>query len=264
MQNKNHQINQHDKGLCHICGTKLENGVCAICGWTQIIFPSEVPTEIIEFNKQREKVAQNLHKEVCELKDTLKKLEKTSEEVSEYQQSLKKANAEAQTAKQEKERYKSDKESAEKKLKDEQTAHNRSKQQVKELQEKIERLSIEKTPVSQPSVHPQIKQPAQTITQRTVIGKVIFTSGGRTESVELYSGLCRVTAPQWTNMGGELFEINGSNGLYRLFDIKGNICDRHGKPIPPQGTTTRNNDVFTSGNVTIRFTLPEIDYDSLY
>lgn len=76
MQNKNHQINQHDKGLCRICGTKLENGVCAICGWTQIIFPSEIPTEIIEFNKQREKVAQNLHKEVCELKDTLKKLEK--------------------------------------------------------------------------------------------------------------------------------------------------------------------------------------------
>lgn len=261
MQNENHQINLHDKGLCHVCGTKLENGVCTICGWTQIIFPSEVPTEIIEFNKQREKVAQNLHKEVC---DTLEKLKKTSEEVSEYQRSLKKANAEAQRAKQEKERYKSDKESAEKKLKDEQTAHNITKQQVKELQEKIERLSITSPPVCQPSTSPKPKQPTQPNTQRTVIGKVMFTSGGRTESVELYSGLCRVTAPKWTNIAGELFEINGSNGLYRLFDIKGNMCDRHGKPVPLQGTTTRNNDVFTCGNVTIRFTLPEIDYDSIY
>ncbi|SFP14594.1 hypothetical protein [Prevotella sp. tf2-5] len=116
MQNENHQINQHDKGLCHVCGTKLENGVCTICGWTQMIFPSEVPSEIIEFNKQREKVAQKLHKEVCELKDTLKKLEKTSEEVSKYQQSLKKANAEAQTDRQEIDRLTSELKQANNKL----------------------------------------------------------------------------------------------------------------------------------------------------
>lgn len=96
------------------------------------------------------------------------------------------------------------------------------------------------------------------------IGKVTFILGGRSESVPIFGGPYQVTAPQWTNIKGVLFEINGDKGIYRILDLKGCICDRHGKMIPTQGATTRNNEVFKVGDLTIRFTLPEIDFEDLY
>ncbi len=273
---------------CKVCGHPLSfaDTFCPECGFERHVLPTPVSREVEEYEDKRIreylkklKLAQEQKKEIEKLNSELQtaksesvankqEIEKLSAELEEvtHQASANSKDKERELSRIQKEyaTIKVDKENIEKQLRNEQDAHNRTRQQVKELLVKIERLSIEKTPVSQPSEHPKIKQPVQHSTQRTVIGKVIFISDGRTESVELYSGLCRVVAPQWTNIEGEMFEINGSNGLYRLFDIKGNMCDRHGKPVPSQGATTRNNDVFTSGDVTIRFTLPEIDYDSLY
>lgn len=48
---------------CKVCGSELSNGVCATCGWVQIIFPSEVPSEISDFNERREEMAKKLLEE---------------------------------------------------------------------------------------------------------------------------------------------------------------------------------------------------------
>ena len=126
-------------------------------------------------------------------------------------------------------------------LKEERYAHNRTKELLKEAMKK----PIEQNP-------------------GVVIGNVLFNFNGRTETKELYKGVCRVKAPSWANISGDLFEINGDNGVYCVWDLNGNMRDRHGRIVPPQGVTTRNDDVFTIGALTIKFSLPEIDYDSLF
>ena len=146
-------------------------------------------------------------------------------------------------------------------LNNEQDAHNMTKQQVKQLNEEIERLSSRSPQYQQLT---ETKRPSQPNSPKAVIGKAVFTSGSRTETVELYEGLCRVTAPQWTNINGVLFEIDGDKGVYRLRDLNGGMCNRNARPVSYQGVTTFNNDVFTIGSLTIRLSLPEIDYESLY
>ncbi|MBQ8438019.1 MAG: hypothetical protein IJX21_04630 [Alistipes sp.] len=268
---------------CKVCDHPflLTETFCPTCGFERHVLPAQVSKEVEEYEKKRvekykgrweqeqkkEEEIKKLNSAVQTAKDKsvvdkqeLEKLRTNLEEVTHQTSAIvKEKERELSHLQEEYAATKAAKESMEKQLRHEQNTHNRTKQLVKELQEKIERLSIVKQPTT-------IDKPKQTqpSTPRTVIGKVLFTSGGRTESVELYSGLCRVTAPLWANIEGELFEINGSRGMYRLLDLKGNMCDHHGRHIPPQGTTTRNNDVFTSGNITIRLMLPEIDLDSLY
>ena len=287
---------------CKVCDHPfpLTETFCPECGFERHVFPALISKEVEEYEKKRVEEykgrweqTQEQNKEIEKLNSDLQTANDKSvadkQELKKLRTNLEEATHQASAIVKEKERQLLESSKKNEELKRQisqlESATKVVEAQRKDLVEKLtkandslskeiedhkktktvlEELKSHKTTTIIDPERPQPQQATQPNTQRTVIGKVMFTSGGRTESVELYSGLCRVTAPQWTNMRGELFEINGSNGLYRLFDIKGNICDRHGKPIPPQGTTTRNNDVFTSGNVTIRFTLPEIDYDSLY
>lgn len=268
---------------CKVCNHPfpLTETFCPECGFERHVFPAPVSKEVEEYEKKRVEEYKGRWEQAQEQREEIEKLNSDlqtakdksvvdKQELEKLRINLEEATHQTNAIVKEREielthlqkeytTTKAAKASIEKQLQAELDAHFRTKQQVKELQEKIKHLSI----ISQQPEYPKHKQP-QPNTQKTVIGKVMFSSEGRTESIELYSGTCRVAAPQWTNISGDLFEINGSNGLYRLFDIKGNMCDRHGKPVPSQGATTRNNDIFTSGNVTIRFTLPEIDYDSLY
>lgn len=45
---------------CAVCGTPLTDGVCANCGWVEIIFPSEQPEAIKQFETARKSAAQRI------------------------------------------------------------------------------------------------------------------------------------------------------------------------------------------------------------
>lgn len=270
---------------CKVCGHELtiSDQFCSECGFEYHILPDLTSRNVILYENKRiekyksrweqvQKQEKEIEKLTLDLQTAKSKTVADSQEINRLRTDLKHANSQISVNEIEKNEQLSllkkqyaiaisDKENAENLYRNEQDAHNRTKLQVKQLQEKIDHLS---------TVNPhnnQSSEPLNSTTSNnsnTIIGKAMFTFGGRTETVELHSGLCRVTAPQWTNIGGDLFEINGDKGVYRLYDIKGNMCDRFGKPVPSQGATTRNNDVFTVGSLTIRFSLPDIDYDDLY
>jgi hypothetical protein len=142
-------------------------------------------------------------------------------------------------------------------LEDEKKAHERMKAKLV-----IEKVAHEKT---KKKLDDAIKNtPTQTdptptmpIPNKKVIGKALFTQAGRSEAVDLYEGVCRVTAPAWTNVKGELFEIQLIGYDYILTDLKGYMYNRLGNSISSNGVVTFNDDYFTIGNLLIKLSLPE-------
>lgn len=294
MDTEKNNVHRSKEESCEICGNILTKGMCSNCGWVQIIFPSVVPPEITDFNTLRKETAKKLYKEVCSSKITIEKLEKDyNYEVSKnktLKQNLNESKKETQSAQKEKEHYKIQWDNASKSLAALQKEYHSLADKVQNLTSQKESLTLERDRANdnlskereenritknalnvEKNAHNRTKEllkeaMEKPITQNSgvVIGKVLFHFNEHTEAKELYKGLCRVKAPSWTNISGDLFEINGDKGVYCIWDLNGNMRDRRGRTVPPQGVTTRNNDVFTIGGLTIKFTLPEIDYDSLY
>lgn len=288
---------------CPICNKELQltDTYCPECGFEMHIYPKPISSELKNYeeervNKYKEQKIQK-EKELKKQKEDYGKvssqLSKACDTLKEQEEKLKTAEAKRKTDRQEIDRLNDElekerksnytvgiehskqiselqrqltttiheREKVKRQLNDEQNAHIRTKQQVKQLKEDIERISANGSQHEQPT---ETKSTPQTSINNIIIGKVSFSSGGRTEAIDLFKGLCGVTAPSWTNISGKLFEIDGDNGIYRLRDLKGIMCDRHGKSVSPQGVTTRNNDIFTIGSLTIKFSLPEIDFENLY
>ena len=132
-------------------------------------------------------------------------------------------------------------------LKYEEAAHEETK---KKLDDAKKNLPTQTTPT--PTMPTPPPRP-----NKKVIGKALFTQGGRSEAVDLYEGVCRVTAPAWTNIRGELFEIQPINDIYILRDLIGNMCDRNNRRVSSKGVPASHGDCFTIGELVIRLTLPE-------
>lgn len=274
---------------CKICNhpLPLTETFCPECGFERHIYPESL--------KRYEEERIEAYKKVWEEhKQGLEKLKKNYEvEVSKnktLEDNLKEEKAKNTGAEQEKERYRDQADKATKELEslkkknqslnaDVQSLMSQNQSLKTERERAYESLSkereehrITKNALSvEKNAHNRTKELLKEATGRPinqnpglVIGKVVFNFNGRTETKELYKGLCRVKAPSWTNVSGDLFEINGDRGVYCIRDLNGNMRDRRGRTVPSQGLTTRNNDVFTIGGLTIKFSLPEIDYDSLY
>ena len=94
------------------------------------------------------------------------------------------------------------------------------------------------------------------IPNKKVIGQALFTQGGRSETVDLYEGGCKVTAPAWTNIRGELFEIKCDNGMYFLRDLSDSMYNRHERKIS-QLVTVGKKDAFRIGELIIKLSFPK-------
>lgn len=64
-----------------MCGAPLNDGVCANCGWVQIIFPAEVPDSIQKFERERAAAARKLLDDKTTAKNRLDSVERTKGEV---------------------------------------------------------------------------------------------------------------------------------------------------------------------------------------
>lgn len=277
---------------CKICGegVNLSDSFCPQCGFEHHILPEPISVEVKMYEENRIEVC----KKVWEERNQGLKLRKTYDEVlsekNTLEQELEKARKKIQSTEEEKERYKVQIDKAQKELasvkKEKQglvdkvqnlTSQNESLISERDranfsLSREREEHRITKNALNvEKNAHNRTKELLKEAKKKpieqnpdVVIGNVSFNFNGRTETKELYKGVCRVKAPTWANISGDLFEINGDKGVYCMRDLNGNMCDRRGRLVPPQGVTTRNNDMFTIGGLTIKFTLPEIDYDSLF
>ena len=149
-------------------------------------------------------------------------------------------------------------------LEDEKVAHNRTKTALKN--EKAAHEETKSDLANEQEAHKQTKKALDDLKKnpqtpphpvpKKVIGKALFTQGGRSETVDLYEGGCRVTAPAWTNVKGELFEIICDKGMYFLRDLSGSMYTRHEREISSL-VTVRNKDAFRIGELIIRLSFPK-------
>lgn len=278
---------------CKVCGRdlNLSDSFCPKCGFEHHILPELVSNEVRIYEEKRIKACKKAWEEHKQGYENLKK--NYEAEVSKnktLEQNFKEEKAKTRAAEQEKERLKVQVDKIQKELaltkKDNQglvdkvqrlTSQNQSLISERDrandslLRERKEHRITKNALNAEKDAHNRTKEflngaKEKPIEQNpgVVIGTVLFNFNGRTETKDLYEGVCRVKAPSWANISGDLFEINGDKGVYCVWDLNGNMRDRRGRTISPQGATTRNNDVFTIGGLTIKFSLPEIDYDSLF
>ena len=277
-------MNKEKNSKCPVCGEPMNLFVpfCPRCSFEVHNLPDGTPENIRKMEEERVRVAKNAYaqhaaaaNENASLADSNKRL---TEEISRLDKEKK--ELQNRTVHIKDLAAKNDKEIAvltipasevKKELDDAKKKITEMSDKLNSLEEKVELrksgLAKKEEEYKNPTKPLTEERPEKTRDKKRtgqVIGTVTFNLAGQIEAIPIYSGLNRVSAPQWANISGDLFDIDGENGIYRLHDLKGCICDRHGKQIPPQGATTRNNEVFMVDNMTIRFTLPEIDLDYLY
>lgn len=278
---------------CKVCGgdLNLSDSFCPQCGFEHHILPEPVSEEVKRYEEKRIKAYKKAWEEHKQGYENLKK--NYEAEVSKnktLEDNLKEEKAKTRALEQEKERYRDQADKATKELakakqenqglvnevqrltsKNQSLISERDRANDSLLREREEHRITKNALNAEKDAHNRTKELLEGATEKpieqnqgVVIGTVLFNFNGRTETKELYKGVCRVKAPSWANISGDLFEINGDKGVYCVWDLNGNMRDRLGRTISPQGSTTRNNDVFTIGALTIKFYLPEIDYDSLF
>lgn len=228
MQKVDKHTQQNGNDLCKVCGSELLNGVCPICGWAQIIFPHEVPSEIVDFNARREETAKRLHKETCEAKTTLKKLEKShDEEISKsemYQQRLKEAKEETRCAKIECERYKTKIVNADKELA---ALKNRNQ----DLAANIQRLCSQNQSL--------VKEKENALAELELMKKNPPVSAGAQ------------------------IRIAENNGKYTLYDVSGVVRRSNGNVIGKSGIELYDGYIFHIGELSFKVNAPEFNIDNL-
>ena len=220
---------------------------------------NEMQSKLDEANEALAK-EQTAHKKTeSDLEDALKKEQEAHERTkSNLEDAHKRTKSNLEEAlKKEQEAHERTKSNLEDALKDEEEAHNRTKTALKNEQDAHERTKkalddLKKNPQTPP--HPVQTPPPGP--NKKVIGKALFTQAGRSEAVDLYEGGCKVTAPAWTNIRGELFEIKCDNGMYFLRDLSGRMYNRHERKISPL-VTVSNKDAFRIGELIIRLSFPK-------
>ena len=283
--------------ICPVCNTSIElqTRFCPTCGFERHILPNGVSGEVQADENERIAKAKEFYEAAKSAIDkaktaTDKEMQSKLDEANKALEDEKKAHEETksnlakeQTAHNRTQDALKDEEAAHKETKSnldkEQTAHNRTQDALKKEQTalKNEKAAHEETKsnlAKEKDAHMQTKKklddakknpptsprPVPTpipIPNKKVIGKALFTQGGRSEAVDLYEGGCIVTAPAWTNVKGELFEIQPNGDDYILTDLKGYMYNRLGNSISSNGVFTFNDDYFTIGNLLIKLSLPE-------
>ena len=278
---------------CKVCGKALSLAdiFCPGCGFEHHILPEPVSEEVKRYEEKRIRVYKKAWEEHKQGIEKFKKnYEAEASKNKTLEESLKEEKAKIRAVEQEKERYRDQADKTTKELASVKKENQGLNDKVQRLTSQNQSLISEKDRANdslfrereehritknalnaEKDAHNRIKELLEGATEKpieqnlgVVIGTVLFNFNGRTETKELYKGVCRVKAPSWANISGDLFEINGDKGVYCVWDLNGNMRDRRGRTVSPQGATTRNNDVFTIGGLTIKFSLPEIDYDSLF
>lgn len=257
---------------CDVCEglVDLDDTICKKCGFENHIIPDDASPEIQEIERKRIEAAKKVAEAIKELEDRLDEANQNLETALKKEQT---AHEKTKTAL---ENEKTAHEETKSNLDKEQTAHNRTQDALKKEQTalKNEKAAHEETKsnlAKEKDAHMQTKKklddakknpptsprPVPTpIPNKKVIGKALFTQGGRSEAVDLYEGGCIVTAPAWTNVKGELFEIICDNGMCFLHDLSGSMYNRHEREISSL-VTVRNKDAFRIGELIIRLSFPK-------
>ena len=149
-------VPKREKNRCSICGSNIVNGVCAVCGWVQIIFPNQVPLEITDFDTQRKEIARNLYKGACTSKKETEELRRTIDaEVSKnktLEDSLKEEKAKRTAVEQEKEHYRDQADKATKELASLKKKNQDLIANIQDLTSEIKSLKMEKDNAGEKSV----------------------------------------------------------------------------------------------------------------
>jgi hypothetical protein len=256
---------------CDVCEglVDLDDTICKKCGFDNHIIPDDASPEIQEIERKRieaaKKVAEALAKEQTAHNKTKTALENEKTAHEETKSDLAIEQTEHNKTKAALKKEQTAHEETKSDLATEQTAHNRTKTALKN--EKAAHEETKSNLANEKDAHMQTKKklddaiknpptPPRPVPNKKVIGKALFTQGGRSEAVDLYEGGCRVTAPAWTNVKGELFEIICDNGMYFLRDLSGSMYNRHEREISSL-VTVRNKDAFRIGELIIKLSFPK-------
>ena len=232
---------------------------------------NKTKTALKNEKKAHEETESDLEKEKTDHEETRSNLAKEQTAHNKTKAALKKEKTDHEETMSDLEDEKTAHERTKSNLAKEQTAHNRTKDALK--YEEAAHKETKSDLANEQEAHKQTKKalddlkknpqtpphPVQTPPpgpDKKVIGKVLFTQAGRSEAVDLYEGGCRVTAPAWTNVKGELFEIKCDNGMYFLRDLSGRMYNRHERKISPL-VTVSNKDAFRIGELIIRLSFPK-------
>ena len=267
--------------VCEKTSMNLQTDFCPTCGFQRRIFPDGVSGEVQAQENERIAKAKEFYKLYEAAKSAADNADKVQSKLDEANQNLQTKQSELETANQQLQTKQSALDAANQQLlanaaanqqlqakqleldaaKRQLQAKHNEWQKVKEANLKLETAleqtkkklddAIKNTPTTPRPVQTQIPGP-----DKKVIGKALFTQAGRSEAVDLYEGGCKVTAPAWTNIRGELFEIKCDNGMYFLRDLSGRMYNRHERKISPL-VTVSTKDAFRIGELIIRLSFPK-------
>lgn len=228
MQKVDKHTKQKGKELCKVCGSELVNGVCSTCGWVQIIFPSDVPSEIADFEVRREEMAKRIYKDSCDSKAALIKLEKAhNSECSKsemYQQKFEEVKKEAKCAQSECERCK-------KQIDDANNGLTTLKIQNQKLATNVQHLSAQN----------------QSLLKEK-------------ESVLIELERIKKNPPVSSDAQIRIAE---NNGRYILYDVSGIVHRSNGNSIGKSGIELYDGYIFHIGELSFKVKAPEINIDNL-
>ena len=219
---------KREKNRCSICGSNIVNGVCAVCGWVQIIFPNQVPSEISDFDTQRKEIARNLYKGACTSKKETEELRRTIDaEVSKnktLEDNLKEEKAKTRAVEQEKERY---------------------------------RTQVDKTAKELASL--------KDVNQRMVKDAQRMISQNQSLKTERDNALRKIEELQQNPpvSGGAQIRVTEKNGKYILYDECGVVRRSNGAAIGKSGIELYDGYIFQIGEVLFKVQTPEFNIDNL-
>ena len=219
-------VPKREQNRCSICGSNIVNGVCAVCGWVQIIFPNQVPLEITDFDTQRKEIARNLYKGACTSKKETEELRRTIDaEVSKsktLEDCLKEEKAKTRVV--EKERLRDQADKATKELASLKDVNQRMVKDAQRMISQIKSLEEERDRVLNELKHLKNNPPVS---------------------------------------GGAQIRVTEKNGKYILYDEGGIVRRSNGAAIGKSGIELYDGYIFQIGEVLFKVQTPEFNIDNL-